>query len=50
MRAGPRERMITIMAGAGLEAILFFSWLDTALYANRRNHLNGGPICRFLAI
>jgi hypothetical protein len=30
MRAGPRERMIRFMAGAGLAAIMLFSWLGQA--------------------
>ena len=50
MRAGPRERMIRIMAGAGLAAIMFFSWLDPGLYADRENRLNGGLRCRSFAI
>ena len=50
MRAGPRERMISIMAGAGVAAIMFFSWLDPGLSVDRENHLNGGPRCRFFVI
>jgi hypothetical protein len=50
MRAATRERMISIMAGAGVAAIMFFSWLDPGLYADRKNRLNGGPRCRFFAI
>jgi hypothetical protein len=42
--------MIRIMAGAGLVAILSFSWLDPGLYADRVNRPNGGPICRSFAI
>jgi hypothetical protein len=30
MRTGPRERMIRIMAGAGLAAIMLFSWIGQA--------------------
>jgi hypothetical protein len=47
---GPRERMIRIMAGAGLVAIMFFSWFDPGLYAGRGNRLNGGLRCRSFAI
>jgi hypothetical protein len=42
--------MIGIMAGAGVAAIMFFSWLDPGLYAGKGNHLNGDLICRFFAI
>ena len=50
MRTGPRERMIGIMAGAGVAALMLFSWLDPGLYADRGNRLNGGPRCRSFAI
>jgi hypothetical protein len=50
MRTGPRERMIGIMAGAGVAALMLFSWLDPGLYAGRGNHLNGDLICRSFAI
>jgi hypothetical protein len=44
MRAATRERMIRIMAGAGLVAILFFSWLGQAAAgartASRHQHRN----------
>ena len=50
MRTDQRERMIRIMAGADLAAIMFFSWLDPGLYAGRGNRLNGGPRCRSFAI
>jgi hypothetical protein len=33
MRAGARERMISIMVGAGVAAIMLFGWLDPGLYA-----------------
>jgi len=35
MRTATRERMIRIMAGAGLAALMLFSWLDPGLYAGR---------------
>ena len=50
MRAGRGERMIRIIAGAGVVAIMLFSWLDPGLYAGRGNHLNGDLICRSFAI
>jgi hypothetical protein len=50
MRTATRERMIRIMAGAGLAALMLFSWLDPGLYAGRGNHLNGDLICRSFAI
>ena len=50
MRAGTKDRITRIVAGAGLATIMFFSWLDTALYAGRENHLNGDLICRSFAI
>jgi hypothetical protein len=50
MSASPRGRMIRIMAGAGLAAIMFFSWLDPGLYADKGNRLNGGLRCRSIAI
>ncbi|MCU1298037.1 MAG: hypothetical protein JWO91_2315 [Acidobacteriaceae bacterium] len=44
MRAATRERMISIMAGAGLVAILSFSWLGQAAAgaqnASRHQHRN----------
>jgi hypothetical protein len=50
MRAATRERMISIMAEAGVAAIMFFSWPDPGLYADKGNHLNGDLICRSFAI
>jgi hypothetical protein len=50
MRAATRARMIRIMAEAGVAAIMFFSWPDPGLYADKGNHLNGGPRCCFFAI
>ena len=50
MSAGLRGRMIRIMAGAGLAALMLFSWLDPGLYADSGNHLNGGSRCRSFAI
>jgi hypothetical protein len=50
MRTATRERMIRIMAGAGLAALMLFSWLDPGLYADSGNHLNGGSRCRSFAI
>jgi hypothetical protein len=50
MRTGTRERMISIMAGASVAAIMFFSWLDPGLYAGSGNRLNGGLRCRSFAI
>ena len=50
MRAGTKERMISIMAEAGVAAIMFFSWRDPGLSVDRGNHLNGGPGCRSFAI
>ncbi len=42
--------MIRIMSGAGLVALMIFSWLDPGWYADRGNHLNGDLICRSFAI
>jgi hypothetical protein len=50
MKTGPRKRMISIMAAAGVAAILFFTWPDPGLYADTGNHLNGGPRCCSFAI
>jgi hypothetical protein len=50
MRAATRERMISIMAEAGVAAIMFFSWPDPGLYADKGNRLNGGPRCCSFAI
>ena len=50
MRAGTKDRITRIVAGAGLAAIMFFSWLDPGLYAGKGNRLNGGLRCRSFAI
>jgi hypothetical protein len=50
MRTATRERLIGIMAVAGVVAIMFFSWLDSGLYADKGNCGNGGLRCRFFAI
>jgi hypothetical protein len=43
MRVGTRERVINIMAGAGVAAVMFSSWLDPGFCADRGNRPNGGP-------
>jgi hypothetical protein len=50
MRTCTKEIMSSVIAGAGVAAIMFFRWRDAGLYANRGNCLNGGTRCGSFAI